>query len=60
MNNLITKINQWADERNLKQADPNIQWMRVDVTECLGIAYDEIKNRKGKMVNGTFIKEEDL
>lgn len=101
---LITKINHWADERNLKQADPKIQWMRVteevgeirdvllkptkftepqaalkdaigdtlvtiivlahqldlDVTECLSIAYEEIKNRKGKMVNGTFIKEEDL
>lgn len=101
---LITKINHWADERNLKQADPKIQWMRVteevgeirdvllkptkftepqaalkdaigdtlvtiivlahqldlDVTECLSIAYDEIKNRKGKMVNGTFVKEEDL
>lgn len=101
---LITNINQWADERNLKQADPKIQWMRVteevgeirdvllkptkftepqaalkdaigdtlvtiivlahqldlDVIECLGIAYEEIKNRKGKMVNGTFVKEEDL
>ena len=101
---LITKINHWADDRNLKQADPKIQWMRVteevgeirdvllkptkftepqaalkdaigdtlvtvivlayqldlDVTECLSIAYEEIKNRKGKMVNGTFVKEEDL
>lgn len=101
---LITKINRWADERNLKQADPKIQWMRVteevgeirdvllkptkftepqaalkdaigdtlvtiivlahqldlDVTECLGIAYEEIKNRKGKMINGTFVKEDDL
>lgn len=101
---LIDKINHWADERNLKQADPKIQWMRIteevgeirdvllkptkftepqaalkdaigdtlvtiivlahqldlDVTECLSIAYDEIKNRKGKMVNGTFVKEEDL
>lgn len=101
---LITKINHWADERNLKQVDPKIQWMRVteevgeirdvllkptkftepeaalkdaigdtlvtiivlahqldlDVTECLSIAYEEIKNRKGKMVNGTFVKEEDL
>lgn len=104
MNNLINKINQWADNRGLKQADPKIQWMRVteevgeirdvllkptkftqpqaalkdaigdtlvtiivlahqldlDVTECLSIAYEEIKNRKGKMVNGTFVKEEDL
>ena len=101
---LITKINEWADSRGLKQADPKIQWMRVteevgeirdvllkptkftepqaalkdaigdtlvtiivlahqldlDVTECLGIAYEEIKNRKGKMINGTFVKEEDL
>ena len=101
---LIAKINHWADERNLKQADPKIQWMRVteevgeirdvllkptkftdpqmalkdaigdtlvtiivlahqldlDVTECLNIAYEEIKNRKGKIVNGTFVKESDL
>lgn len=101
---LVAKINEWADERNLKQADPKIQWMRVteevgeirdvllkptkftdpqmalkdaigdtlvtiivlahqldlDVTECLNIAYEEIKNRKGKMINGTFVKEEDL
>ena len=104
MNNLITKINHWADERDLKQADPKIQRMRVTeevgeirdvllkptkfnepqtalkdaigdtlvtiivlahqldlvVTECLGIAYEEIKNRKGKMINGTFVKEDDL
>ena len=101
---LIDKVNDWADARGLKQADPNIQWMRVteevgeirdvllkptkftepqaalkdaigdtlvtiivlahqldlDVTECLGIAYEEIKNRKGKMINGTFVKEDDL
>lgn len=92
MEDLITKINEWADDRNLKQADPKIQWMRVteevgeirdvllkptkftqpqaalkdaigdtlvtivvlayqldlDVAECLSIAYEEIKNRKGK------------
>ena len=101
---LIAKVNEWADERNLKQADPKIQWMRIteevgeirdvllkptkftepqialkdaigdtlvtiivlahqldlDVTECLSIAYEEIKNRKGKMINGTFVKEDDL
>ena len=104
LTDLVAKINEWADERNLKQADPKIQWMRIteevgeirdvllkptkftdpqmalkdavgdtlvtiivlahqldlDVTECLSIAYEEIKNRKGKMVNGTFVKEEDL
>ena len=101
---LITKFNEWADKRNLKHADPKIQWMRIteevgeirdvllkptkftepqaalkdaigdtlvtiivlahqldlDVTECLNIAYEEIKNRKGKMINGTFVKESDL
>lgn len=92
MSELIDKVNEWADERNLKQADPKIQWMRIteevgeirdvllkptkftepqaalkdaigdtlvtiivlayqldlDVAECLSIAYEEIKNRKGK------------
>ena len=28
--------------------------------ECLQTAYDEIKNRTGKMVDGVFIKKEDL
>ena len=27
------------------------------VEECLGFAYDEIKNRKGEMVDGIFVKE---
>ncbi|MFB5068301.1 MAG: MazG-like family protein [Aerococcus sanguinicola] len=31
-----------------------------DLTECLQFAYDEIKDRKGKMVDGVFVKEEDL
>lgn len=28
--------------------------------ECLQYAYEEIRNRKGKTINGTFIKDEDL
>ena len=31
-----------------------------DITECLDIAYSEIKDRKGKTVNGIFVKEQDL
>ena len=27
------------------------------VEECLSLAYDKIKDRKGKMVNGQFVKE---
>lgn len=28
--------------------------------ECLEYAYNEIKNRKGSMINGTYVKSEDL
>lgn len=28
--------------------------------DCLAIAYDEIKDRKGKMIDGVFVKEADL
>ena len=31
-----------------------------DFLECVSFAYNEIKDRKGKMVGGTFVKEEDL
>lgn len=29
----------------------------VDFRDCLHVAYNEIKNRKGNMVNGIFVKE---
>lgn len=32
----------------------------IDCIECLNMAYDKISKRKGKTVNGLFIKEEDL
>ena len=32
----------------------------LDINDCIKAAYDEIKCRKGKMVNGLFVKEEDL
>lgn len=32
----------------------------LNFVECLSVAYDDIKDRKGKMVNGTFVKESDL
>lgn len=32
----------------------------IDPTTCLEMAYEKIKNRKGKTIGGTFIKEEDL
>ncbi len=32
----------------------------TSIEECAALAYDEIRDRKGKMVNGVFVKEEDL
>ena len=32
----------------------------LEPTECMESAWNEIKDRKGKTVNGTFIKEEEL
>ena len=32
----------------------------MTLEECLQYAYDEIKDRKGKTINGTFIKQADL
>lgn len=30
------------------------------IEECIDIAYDEIKDRKGRMIDGVFVKESDL
>lgn len=32
----------------------------LEIEDCVGLAYQEIKDRKGKMVNGVFVKEDDL
>ena len=32
----------------------------LTMEECLAVAYDDIKDRKGKMIEGVFIKEADL
>lgn len=34
--------------------------LNLDPVDCLGRAYEKIKDRKGKTINGVFIKEEDL
>jgi NTP pyrophosphatase (non-canonical NTP hydrolase) len=32
----------------------------LSMEECLQVAYDDIKDRKGKMIDGVFVKESDL
>ena len=99
MNELVKLVEQWAKDKNLDQAEPSKQFLKVteevgevaaalarndkdmlrdgigdvivtliilaiqndmDLYECLNTAYDEIKGRKGKTVNGVFVKESDL
>jgi len=33
---------------------------QMDIEQCIQAAYEEIKNRKGKLINGVFVKESDL
>ena len=33
---------------------------KVDVRDCIDMAYQEIKDRRGELINGTFVKESDL
>jgi hypothetical protein len=32
----------------------------MNIEDCIDVAWNEIKDRKGKMVDGIFVKEEDL
>jgi hypothetical protein len=32
----------------------------LSISSCLGKAWEDIKDRKGKMINGVFVKEADL
>lgn len=34
--------------------------MNIDIKECIKLAYNEIKDRRGKMIDGVFVKESDL
>ncbi|MGL4521233.1 MAG: MazG-like family protein [Bacilli bacterium] len=36
------------------------QQNNLDIKECLQTAYDEIKDRSGKMIDGNFVKDSDL
>jgi NTP pyrophosphatase (non-canonical NTP hydrolase) len=32
----------------------------IDIEGAIEMAYNEIKNRKGKLINGVFVKEQDI
>lgn len=99
LNELTTKIEQWAVDKGLEKAQPEKQMLKLteevgelaqglakgnldqvidsigdvyvvltilsmqmdlDIKDCIAAAYAEISDRKGKMINGVFIKQEDL
>ncbi|MDQ8319938.1 MazG-like family protein [Enterococcus faecium] len=99
MDELITKVEQWAKDKGLDQTDSSKQMLKtieeigevaaslarkdehglrdgigdvvvtliilamqndMDLYECLNQAYNEIKRRTGKMVDGVFVKSSDL
>lgn len=96
---LTSKIKQWAIDRNLHTANPDKQMLKlfeelgelaegmakdkpeqisdsigdvyvvltilslqlgIHIEDCIAEAYDEIKDRRGKMIDGVFVKEADL
>lgn len=99
MQTLVENIEDWAEDKELNDADPNKQMLKVveeigelsqglvkdnreqvidsigdavvtlvilsqqlglTLEQCTAYAYNEIKDRKGEMRNGSFIKEADL
>ena len=32
----------------------------IDIVDCLNMAYEKISKRRGRTIDGTFVKEEDL
>src|SRR5690625_1616081 len=100
MNQLTEKIEQWAIKRNIHEADPHRQIMKLGeefgelcqaiaknrsledmkeeigdmyivltilsmqfdlcIEDCIAAAYKKNADRKGEMINGVYVKEEDL
>lgn len=56
----------YTDELKLELGDVLVtliifaQQQGFDLNECLELAYDKIANRTGELVNGVYIKQEDL
>lgn len=50
----------WASADILYLADKAAEEINLSPSYCLSVAYNEIKDRKGMLVNGVFVKQEDL
>lgn len=47
-------------DKDIEKAIDILNDPEVDMVYTVESAYNEIANRKGKMINGTFVKSEDL
>ena len=66
----FTQIREWAEARNRRIADSIGDCVVVltilatqnglQIEDCIAQAYDEIKDRRGVMKDGVFVKEEDV
>lgn len=62
----ITRTYQLRDNMQLEMGDVFVtliilcNQLNLDPVDCLGRAYEKIKDRKGKTINGVFIKKGDL
>jgi NTP pyrophosphatase (non-canonical NTP hydrolase) len=59
LNNFTRSKNQHVLQMCIEQLSKMCLAQNVLITECLNIAYNDIKDRKGVMSNGVFIKESD-
>ena len=61
----IEEVKRWKN-LNLEMGDIFVtliilcEQIGIDPVECLSMAYEKISKRKGKTINGTFVKAEDL
>ncbi len=61
----IEEVKRW-ENLNLEMGDIFVtliilcEQIGIDPVECLSMAYEKISKRKGKTINGQFIKSEDL
>ena len=62
--NVINIIESPYESRTITATLKNLNiisnYYSLDLKDCVESAYNEIANRKGKTINGTFVKDEDL
>ena len=56
---VLTNVAEFA-RMHFQPKGVGLNGMHIDIENCIGAAYDTISSRKGRMENGTFVKEKEL